>query len=76
MKAILLTQHGGVENLQYTTDFPIPDCGSDDIRVRIKATSVNRADTVVRNGYPGLSIPLPQYLVAILWVKLSISVRM
>lgn len=62
MKAILLTQHGGVENLQYTTDFPVPDCGADDIRVRIKATSVNRADTVVRNGYPGLSIPMPHIL--------------
>jgi NADPH:quinone reductase-like Zn-dependent oxidoreductase len=30
--------------------------------VRVHATSVNRADTVIRRGYPGLAIPLPHIL--------------
>ncbi|MBK9246707.1 MAG: zinc-binding dehydrogenase [Ignavibacteria bacterium] len=62
MKAVLLTEHGGTDKLHYTTDFPIPTCGPGDILVRIKATSVNRADLVVRNGYPMLTIPMPHIL--------------
>ncbi len=62
MKAVLLTEHGGSDKLLYTNDFPTPTCGPGDILVRIKATSVNRADLVVRNGYPMLTIPMPHIL--------------
>ena len=61
VKAILLAAHGDSGNLVYT-DAPAPEPGDGDVLVRVAATSVNRADTVVRRGYPGLTIPLPHVL--------------
>lgn len=61
MKAILLHEHGGPEKLVYgDCEAPAPRAG--EVLVRVAATSVNRADTVVRRGYPGLSVPLPHIL--------------
>ena len=61
MKAILLHEHGGPEKLVYgDCETPAPAAG--EVLVRVTATSVNRADTVVRRGYPGLTVPLPHIL--------------
>jgi len=52
MKAILLNGFGGPE-VMGIGDLPIPEPGDGQMRVRIMATSVNRADTVQRKGnYP------------------------
>lgn len=59
MKAIVLYEHGGLDKLVYKTDFPEPAIGPDDVLVNVKATGVNRVDLLVRNGYPGISIPMP-----------------
>lgn len=59
MKAVIINEHGGRDKLVYTTDFPVPDIAADEVLVNVAATSVNRIDMVVRNGYPGLTIPLP-----------------
>jgi len=62
MKAVILNQHGDASKLEYTTEFPTPQISENDVLVRIMSTSVNRADLVIRQGYPGLSIPLPHIL--------------
>jgi len=59
MKAIVLYEHGGPEKLTYKTDFPEPPIGPDDVLVNVKATGVNRVDLVARQGYPGITIPMP-----------------
>ncbi len=59
MKAIIVPENGGADVLKYVEDAPMPTIGPKDILVNIKATSVNRIDIVVRNGYPGIPIPLP-----------------
>jgi len=52
MKAILLNGFGGPE-VMGIGDLPIPEPGDGQVRVRVMATSVNRADTVQRKGnYP------------------------
>lgn len=52
MKAILLNGFGGTE-VMGIGDLPIPEPGDGQVRVRVMATSVNRADTVQRKGnYP------------------------
>jgi NADPH:quinone reductase-like Zn-dependent oxidoreductase len=61
MKAILLKEHGGPERLVYG-DCERPALAPDEVLVRVQATSVNRADTVLRCGYPGLTVPLPHIL--------------
>lgn len=59
MKAIVLHEHGGVELLCTETDVPEPRLGRRDLLVRVKATTVNRIDFFVREGYPGVTIDFP-----------------
>jgi NADPH:quinone reductase len=52
MRAVLITQPGGVEVLQ-PGDVADPVPGANQIRVRVRATAVNRADLMQRRGnYP------------------------
>ncbi len=52
MRAVVLEETGGPEVLRIK-DAPVPDPGLDDIRVRVGAFGVNRADVLQRRGmYP------------------------
>lgn len=62
MKAVILNENGGTDKLIYTNDFPEPDIKPNEVLVNIKATSINRADLVIRGGYPGLSLNFPHIL--------------
>lgn len=59
MRAIVLPEHGGIERLVYQPNYPEPHMGTHDVRVRIRATTVNRIDFFVRQGYPGVQIKFP-----------------
>lgn len=62
MKAVILIENGGTDKLIYKTDFSEPDVKPNEVLVNIKATSINRADLVIRTGYPGLSLNFPHIL--------------
>lgn len=52
MKAIIVNQPGGPEELSLTT-LPIPTCRDDEILVNVQATGINRPDIMQRKGlYP------------------------
>lgn len=52
MKAILVKEYGGIEQLTLGS-FPMPEAGDDELLVKVKATALNRADTLQRQGlYP------------------------
>lgn len=52
MKAVVISQYGGVEGLDYR-EVPEPVPGPGDILVRVHATALNRADILQRQGlYP------------------------
>jgi alcohol dehydrogenase len=59
MKALVLREHGGMENLHLETDFPDPAIGEGDVLLRVKASSLNYHDVFTRRGMPGIKIPLP-----------------
>lgn len=59
MRAILLEQHGSADNLRYVTDHPTPEPGAGEVRIRVHAAALNRLDVWVRNGWPGIKLPLP-----------------
>lgn len=59
MKALYLTKNGNIDSFKYDTDFPVPGIESDEVLVKVKATSINRVDIVIRNGYPGLNLNFP-----------------
>ncbi|MFZ0921438.1 MAG: zinc-binding dehydrogenase [Candidatus Acidiferrales bacterium] len=58
MKAVIFTQHGGPEVLQYT-DTPDPRPRPDEVLVRVRACALNHLDLFIRNGIPGIQIPMP-----------------
>ena len=58
MKGIRIYEHGGLDKLIYE-DIPNPECKSGEIKVQIKATSINHLDLWVRSGIPGTQISLP-----------------
>jgi len=58
MKAVLLHEYGGPENLRYEEDVPEPACGDDAVLVEAWATSVNPIDWKVRSGARQKDFPL------------------
>lgn len=58
MKAVLFHKHGGPDVLE-VADFPTPEPGPGQALVRLHAAALNRLDLWVREGWPGLRLPLP-----------------
>jgi len=61
MKAVYFEKHGDLDVLQYG-DFPDPELGPFDVRVKVKACALNHLDIWTRQGMPGVKIPLPHIL--------------
>jgi len=61
MKATIFRQHGGPEVLEYT-DMPDPVIRANEVLVEVKACALNHLDIFIRNGMPGIEIPLPHIL--------------
>ncbi len=64
MKALLLTEYGGIDKLKYVDDHPAPTFTEDQILVEVAATSVNPIDYKIRSG--AAASRLPQTFPAIL----------
>jgi len=58
MKALAFHEHGGLDRLKYQ-DVADPKIGAGDVLVRVKAAALNHLDLFVREGIPGLKLPLP-----------------
>src|SRR5216117_1010227 len=59
MKAVVLQQHGGLDQLKYVTDFPDPVVTDGHVVIRVRATSFNYHDVMTVRGMPGIKVPLP-----------------
>ena len=63
MRALTVSAHGGLEQLQVVTDVPVPQLGSStDVRVRIHAVALNHLDLFVLRGLPGMAVR-PRWIV-------------
>ena len=58
MQAVYFEKHGGPEVLKYG-EFKEPSVGPNDVLVGVKACALNHLDIWVRQGLPGVSIPMP-----------------
>ena len=62
MRAIVITKPGGPDVLQMQ-DRPVPEPAADEIRVRVHASAINRADVMQRQGHypapPGAPADIP-----------------
>src|SRR5262245_2755597 len=59
MKAVVFSQHGGPDVLQYK-DVPDPKPGPGEVLIEVKATSINHIDIFLRRGMPGIKVPMPK----------------
>ncbi len=58
MKALAFHEHGALDKLKYQ-DVPEPKIGDTDVLVKVRACALNHLDLFVREGLPGLKLPLP-----------------
>lgn len=58
MKAAYFDHHGGLDRLQVGR-LPDPPLGPGDVRIDVRAAALNHLDLFVREGWPGLRLPLP-----------------
>ena len=58
MRAVYFEQHGGPEVL-ILGERPAPALGPGQVRMRVRAASLNHIDVFLRRGLPGIRLPLP-----------------
>src|ERR1043165_8547515 len=59
MRALLLRQHGGLENLSVVDDHKKPSAIEGHVVIRVRASSFNYHDVFTVKGMPGIKVPLP-----------------
>ena len=57
MKAVLLYEYGGAEQLRYE-ETDRPDYGDNEVLVRVRATSINPVDWKIRSGAAKARLPV------------------
>ncbi|MGE5524352.1 MAG: zinc-binding dehydrogenase [Rhodospirillaceae bacterium] len=62
MKAVVLREHGGLDNLHYVQDFPDPVVTEGHVVIRVRATSFNYHDVFTVRGMPGIKVPMPMII--------------
>jgi NADPH:quinone reductase-like Zn-dependent oxidoreductase len=61
MRAIIFSQHGGPEVLRLAETLD-PQIKANEVLIEVRACALNHLDVWVRNGLPGIKIPLPHIL--------------
>lgn len=56
MHAVLLKGHGGLDQLEYRTDVPVPRPGEGEVLIRVAAAGVNNTDVNTRIGWYSKSV--------------------
>lgn len=59
MKALLLSEHGGLDQLRVVTDKAVPAPTEGHVVIRVRASSFNYHDVFTVQGMPGIKVPLP-----------------
>jgi len=59
MRALVLRQHGGLDNLEVVTHYPVPLATEGHVVIRVGASSFNYHDVFTVRGMPGIKVPLP-----------------
>ena len=56
MAAVLLKGHGGLDQLEYRTDVPVPTAGPGEVLINVRAAGVNNTDVNTRIGWYSKSV--------------------
>src|SRR3954454_12681527 len=56
MAAAVLTGHGGLEKIEYRTDWPVPHPGPGQVLIEVLAAAINNTDINTRTGWYSKSV--------------------
>ena len=57
MRGLTISAHGGLEQIEYRDDLPMPELrGDTDVRIRMRAAALNHLDLFLLKGLPGVII--------------------
>ena len=59
MRALTISAHGGLDQIEYRTDLPIPDVPAGQVRVHVTAAALNHLDLFMLKGLPGATLRPP-----------------
>lgn len=59
MRALVLRQHGGLQDLELVSDYPTPKAKEGHVVIRVGASSFNYHDIFTVRGMPGIKVPIP-----------------
>ncbi len=59
MRAVVIREHGGLENMIFEPNYRDPTPGPADVILKVKACSLNYHDVFTRHGMPGITVPMP-----------------
>src|SRR5260221_12461590 len=59
MKALVLRQPAGLDELAVVSDHPLPAAVPGHVVIRVRASSFNYHDVFTVRGMPGIKVPLP-----------------
>ncbi|WOD17358.1 zinc-binding dehydrogenase [Paraburkholderia kirstenboschensis] len=59
MKALVLNEHGDLDQLRVVTDKAVPGAATGGVVIRVRASSFNYHDVFTVKGMPGIKVPLP-----------------
>jgi len=60
VRALTISRHGGLEQLEFRDDLPVPELRSrGDVRIRVRAAALNHLDLFTLGGLPGVTIAPP-----------------
>jgi NADPH:quinone reductase-like Zn-dependent oxidoreductase len=63
VRALTISAHGGLDQLELRSDLPVPELRAPtDVRVRIHAAALNHLDLFVVEGLPGVTITPPRIM--------------
>jgi NADPH:quinone reductase-like Zn-dependent oxidoreductase len=59
VRALTISENGGLEKIELRTDLPVPEPGPGEIRVKVSAAALNHLDLFVLAGLPGAKVKAP-----------------
>lgn len=59
MRAMIIRQHGEIDELQYESSWPDPKAANDAVIIAVKACALNYHDIFTLRGMPGIQVPMP-----------------
>lgn len=59
MRAMVLTEHGGMDKLVMDANYPDPKPAEGQVVIKVGACSLNYHDVFTRRGMPGIKVPVP-----------------